>query len=419
MASPFASPDPIVVTLSAAPAPGSAPVCATCGGGGGGGGGGGAGSTAQLQTPAAQPTSPPPRWQAAMDLAKFDTLIFDCDGVLWQESSVIPGAPATLKRLHELGKRVLFATNNSGKSREAYAAKFRLLGFEQGLATPDTIFTSSQATAFHLSKLAAAGHFDKANQLVYIIGQNGIGIELEKEGIKFIEGSKVSHRQHNTHTQCDAITAPVSSLTRAIFFTFVRFCVHADVRPEALDESRAGRVGDGSEGQRLDAHTPASTPACFAQAVPFRCVCFSLLLCLLCVHLRCVAAAAACSKIGAVVVGIDDELTYTKMAYGLACLNRRHGGGEGGVLDRPCLFISTNQDANLPTAGHTLPGAGSCVAMMAVAAGRTATNIGKPETAMLNLAVEKSAQTIPPCTRRHAHRQLRAVIRPHSKENFG
>lgn len=97
-------------------------------------------------------------------------------------------------------------------------------------------------------------------------------------------------------------------------------------------------------------------------------------------------------------VGIDDKLTYTKVAYALAHLNRpadaaaSSGSGSGASRiesNRACMFISTNQDSTLPTAGHTLPGAGSCVAMLATASGRTPINMGKPQTIMLDLAVEK------------------------------
>lgn len=95
-------------------------------------------------------------------------------------------------------------------------------------------------------------------------------------------------------------------------------------------------------------------------------------------------------SIGCVIVGIDEQLTYTKAAYAVACLNQPADGqgDKNDVTNRKCLFISTNQDSNLPTAGHALPGAGSCVSMIATACGRTPINIGKPEVHMMNLAVE-------------------------------
>ena len=60
----------------------------------------------------------------------LDTFIFDCDGVLWRGSELIPGISETLSRLRQLGKRIVFVTNNSTKSRREYLKKFRTLGLE-------------------------------------------------------------------------------------------------------------------------------------------------------------------------------------------------------------------------------------------------------------------------------------------------
>jgi ribonucleotide monophosphatase NagD (HAD superfamily) len=60
----------------------------------------------------------------------MDTFIFDCDGVLWRGSQLIPGVQETLSKLRSLGKRILFVTNNSTKSRKAYLKKFMSLGLQ-------------------------------------------------------------------------------------------------------------------------------------------------------------------------------------------------------------------------------------------------------------------------------------------------
>jgi hypothetical protein len=68
--------------------------------------------------------------EAAALLDGVDTLIFDCDGVLWTGSATVPYAPDALRALRARGKRLRFVTNNSSKSREQYVAKFRGLGIE-------------------------------------------------------------------------------------------------------------------------------------------------------------------------------------------------------------------------------------------------------------------------------------------------
>lgn len=88
--------------------------------------------------------------------------------------------------------------------------------------------------------------------------------------------------------------------------------------------------------------------------------------------------------IGCVVVGIDEQFTYTKAAYAVACLTSLK---DNSTDDYRSIFVSTNQDSNLPTGGHSLPGAGSVVSMIATASSRTPINIGKPESHIMDLAI--------------------------------
>lgn len=85
-------------------------------------------------------------------------------------------------------------------------------------------------------------------------------------------------------------------------------------------------------------------------------------------------------NVGAVVVGIDDRLTYSKISYAASLLQK----------NPDCLFIATNRDETLPTPGLTLPGAGACVAAVSTAAQKEPINMGKPEPLMFDLATGPS-----------------------------
>ncbi|KAJ8446794.1 hypothetical protein Cgig2_016104 [Carnegiea gigantea] len=80
-----------------------------------------------------------------------ETFIFDCDG-----DKLIEGVPDTLDMLRSKGKRLVFVTNNSTKSRKQYGKKFESLGLS-------------------------------VNE-VYVIGEEGILKELELAGFQYLGG---------------------------------------------------------------------------------------------------------------------------------------------------------------------------------------------------------------------------------------
>ncbi|WP_099160006.1 TIGR01457 family HAD-type hydrolase [Virgibacillus ndiopensis] len=76
-----------------------------------------------------------------------------------------------------------------------------------------------------------------------------------------------------------------------------------------------------------------------------------------------------------VIVGIDREVNYEKLAG--ACLAIRNGAE----------FISTNGDVAIPTERGLLPGNGAITSVITVSTGSEPTFIGKPETVIMNEAM--------------------------------
>ncbi|HET7627986.1 MAG TPA: TIGR01457 family HAD-type hydrolase [Bacillales bacterium] len=81
-------------------------------------------------------------------------------------------------------------------------------------------------------------------------------------------------------------------------------------------------------------------------------------------------------KADVVVVGIDREITYDKLAG--ACLE----------LQRGADFYSTNPDVAFPSERGLVPGNGSLTVLLETASGRKATYVGKPEPAIIEHALE-------------------------------
>jgi phosphoglycolate/pyridoxal phosphate phosphatase family enzyme len=116
-------------------------------------------------------------------LDQVDVFIFDCDGVIWRGDSLIDGIPETLAKLRASGKKMFFVTNNSTKSRKGYKGKFDSLGLD---IPAEEIFSSSFAAAAYLEQTK----FKDTGKKVYIIGEVGIGEELDLIDIPWIGGPK-------------------------------------------------------------------------------------------------------------------------------------------------------------------------------------------------------------------------------------
>ncbi|HJX33413.1 MAG TPA: HAD family hydrolase, partial [Solirubrobacterales bacterium] len=63
---------------------------------------------------------------------EFDGLLVDLDGVVWAGGEMVPGAAEALNELIGSGKRIVFVTNNPGRSGDAYAERLREAGIEAG-----------------------------------------------------------------------------------------------------------------------------------------------------------------------------------------------------------------------------------------------------------------------------------------------
>jgi hypothetical protein len=53
---------------------------------------------------------------------RYDTFLFDCDGVIWLDTEAVPNVPETLALLRKKGKRILFVSNNATKHRSVHAS---------------------------------------------------------------------------------------------------------------------------------------------------------------------------------------------------------------------------------------------------------------------------------------------------------
>lgn len=113
-----------------------------------------------------------------MDLTQIETVIFDLDGVVYVGETPLPGAAETLGWLHQTGRRTLFYSNNSTRSRWDYREKLRRMGISVEL---DELMNSAYATALYLLEQG------RQSASVFAISEGGIQKELLAIGARIVE----------------------------------------------------------------------------------------------------------------------------------------------------------------------------------------------------------------------------------------
>ena len=116
----------------------------------------------------------------------FDTWMLDLDGVLWGGAGVVQGSIETVAHLSALGKRVLYVTNNSARTRQEVAAKLMGLGFAD-IDVGDVV-TSGWAAAEYLDALLAAQ--TAPCRKVFVIGSEALVSELQQRNIACISAGR-------------------------------------------------------------------------------------------------------------------------------------------------------------------------------------------------------------------------------------
>ena len=110
---------------------------------------------------------------------RFDGFLVDLDGVVWEGRELLPGAVETLRALLDAGKEIVFVTNNSVRSPQAYAARLR----DAGLAvTDDRVITGGVATARLAARRVGIG------APAFVIGAPGFKEIVAATGLRLVDG---------------------------------------------------------------------------------------------------------------------------------------------------------------------------------------------------------------------------------------
>jgi HAD superfamily hydrolase (TIGR01450 family) len=114
---------------------------------------------------------------------KFDHFLIDLDGVVYLGEKPISGSIETLLILKDLGKNLIFLTNDPRGSVNDYSNKLNNFGFP---AKPQDIITSSMAVAYYIK----SKHKDVRHRKAYVVGSKALKDEIEGIGLEPIAGEE-------------------------------------------------------------------------------------------------------------------------------------------------------------------------------------------------------------------------------------
>ena len=103
--------------------------------------------------------------------------IFDMDGVIWDGDKAIPHAAEKINELMTGGKKVIFLTNNSLRSRDSYVKRLKEFGIS---TTKESVLVSSYAAGLYMMK-------KKGPSKVYALGTEDMKAELREAGHTIVE----------------------------------------------------------------------------------------------------------------------------------------------------------------------------------------------------------------------------------------
>lgn len=159
--------------------------------------------------------------QAASLIDKYDTFLFDCDGVIWVGNELLPSVKETIELLQSKNKKLIFVSNNSTKSRIEYIEKLLKLNINN--IKLEQIINSAYSTAIYINEVLKLNKDKK----IWVLGQNGITSELQNFGYETLTLDDIKDKELTMENINDLIDLNVGCVVVGLDFqlTYLKLCI--------------------------------------------------------------------------------------------------------------------------------------------------------------------------------------------------
>jgi phosphoglycolate/pyridoxal phosphate phosphatase family enzyme len=111
----------------------------------------------------------------------YDAYVFDLDGTICLGEALLPDAAKTVDYLRAAGRRTLFLSNNSTKTRESYAKQLTAWGIA---TAPESVINSSVV----MIKFLKTRHPEAR---LFVVGEDPLKQDLRDAGFRLVDDAKM------------------------------------------------------------------------------------------------------------------------------------------------------------------------------------------------------------------------------------
>lgn len=158
-------------------------------------------------------------------LLEKEGFILDVDGVVCRGGKPIKEGIEAVKKLKDLGKKIIFVSNNSARSRRIFVERFNSFGLD---VDENEILLATFATARFIAR-------ERRNAKVFTTGEAGLIEELELAGIRVVDYDEAEY----------LVVGSNRNISYEIMTKALRLCLNDSIRYIATNPDRIFPGEDG------------------------------------------------------------------------------------------------------------------------------------------------------------------------------
>lgn len=153
---------------------------------------------------------------------KVKCFLLDLDGTVYLEGKLIGDMQNTLKKIRESGRKIVYLTNNSSRSKKGYIEKLKKVGIFEEV---DDVYTSGNSMEDYLNTY-------HKGESVYLVGTEELKEEFVERGIKLSDTeADVVVLSYDTELEYKKLVKLVTFMHRGAKYV----CTHGDINCPAQE----------------------------------------------------------------------------------------------------------------------------------------------------------------------------------------